>query len=90
MPKVLQMFLGYIIYFWIGDGDEPIHVHISKKEQTKDATKIWITSDGIEVAHNKSNIPEHDMKRLIKYLKKNRYNIIAEWTIRFGHGEVKR
>lgn len=30
------------------------------------------------------------MKRLIKYLKKNRYSIIAEWTIRFGHGEVKR
>ena len=64
MPKALADFLGYCIYFWIGDGKEPIHVHIAKDEPQKDATKIWIKEDGIELAHNNSHIPNKDLKAI--------------------------
>ena len=32
MPKALLEYMGYCIYFWIGDGEEPVHVHVSKKK----------------------------------------------------------
>ena len=35
MPKALLDYLGYVIYFWIGDGTEPVHVHISPGKQIK-------------------------------------------------------
>ena len=36
MPKVLQDFLGYAIYFWVNEQGEPPHVHVSKGRQTAD------------------------------------------------------
>ena len=35
MPKALLEYMGYCIYFWIGDGEEPVHVHVSKKDSGK-------------------------------------------------------
>ncbi|WP_294159636.1 hypothetical protein [uncultured Selenomonas sp.] len=29
MPEALESYLGYYIYFWIGDGVEPVHVHVA-------------------------------------------------------------
>ena len=39
MPKVLQDFLGYAIYFWDNEQGEPPHVHVSKGKPTAGATK---------------------------------------------------
>ncbi|WP_297964841.1 DUF4160 domain-containing protein [uncultured Anaerovibrio sp.] len=89
MPQALESFLGYLIYFWYEAG-EPIHVHVSKGKPQKGATKIWITQDGAEIAHNKSKIPERDLKRILRYVSSNKNRIIAEWVLRNGSGSVKR
>ena len=51
MPEALESYLGYYIYFWIGDGAEPVHVHVAKKQQP-DATKFWITTESVELARD--------------------------------------
>jgi len=84
MPKALLDFMGYCIYFWSNESGEPIHVHISKGNQTDNATKFWIKRDNIELVHNKSQITKNDLKKIQKYLWGNRDAIIARWYQHFG------
>lgn len=90
MPKSLLRYLGYVIYFWIGDGEEPIHVHVSKGKQSPDATKVWITEDGAELAHNNSRIPEHELRKILRHITYNQETIVMEWMRRFHAGQLKR
>lgn len=62
MPQVFVI-LGYIVYFWSNENDEPIYVHVCKGSPQKDATKVWITEDGSVLEHNKSKIPKKDLKK---------------------------
>lgn len=89
MPHALDSYLGYIIYFWISDGDEPIHVHVSRSQQAN-ATKFWLTAESVELAVDNGSVEQKDMKKILRYLKKNRADIIARWLARFGKGELKR
>jgi hypothetical protein len=84
MPKTLLDFMGYKFYFWAKEDGEPIHVHVSKGKQTKDATKFWIKRDGIELVHNKSQIPQKDLKLIQQYICANRAAIIEKWYDFFG------
>ncbi len=89
MPQALLSFLGYYIYFWIGDGNEPVHVHVSRKQQA-DATKFWITSNSVEVAKDTGSVDKRDMKAVLRYLRKNREQILSRWIQYFHSAEVKR
>ena len=91
MPRALLDYLGYIIYFWAGDMSEPIHVHIAKEEQTENATKVWITEDGVRLAHNNSHIPQKDLKALLQFIADNREEIAFRWMTVFNQkGELKK
>ena len=68
MPKALLDYIGYCVYFWSNENNEPIHVHISKGGPAEDATKFWITRDNIELVHNKNQIPHNELKKIQKYL----------------------
>ena len=46
MPNLFTI-LGYKVYFWSNENDEPIHVHISKGIPSKNAAKIWLTRNGV-------------------------------------------
>lgn len=42
---------------------EPVHVHISKGKPSSNSTKVWLTkAGGCILGHNKSRIPEKDLK----------------------------
>lgn len=84
LPSALLDFMGYKIYFWSRENDEPIHVHVSKGTQIENGTKFWITRDSIELEHNKGKIPQNDLKKIQKYLWANREIIIARWYQFFG------
>ena len=84
MPKALLDFLGYSFFFWANENQEPIHIHVCKGHQTENATKFWITPNGIELAHNKSEIPQNDLKKIARYISQNRARIIAAWFDFFG------
>ena len=77
LPKPLLDFMSYKFYFWSNENNEPIHIHVSKGKQIENATKFWISRDSIELVHNKSNIPNSDLKKIQKYLWANRDTIIA-------------
>ena len=51
---------------------------------TENATKFWITKDGIELEHNNSQIPSKDLKKINRYILSNRSDIIASWYSHFG------
>ncbi len=97
MPKVevsrlpsLFTIGGYKIYFWSGDVNEPIHVHISKGIPKEDATKIWITrSGGCIIAHNKSRIPKKDLEELISVISAQFFYICGKWKNFFLVEEIQ-
>ena len=83
LPSIFD-FMGYKIYFWANENNEPIYVHVCKGKPTENATKFWIGRDTIELVHNKSEIPQADLKRIQKYLWANRLMIIKRWYNFFG------
>ena len=83
MPQVFVI-LGYIVYFWSNENDEPIHVHVCKGSPQKDATKVWITEDGPVLEHNKSKIPKKDLKRILAWIAMNDESIIKKWQFHFS------
>ena len=83
MPQVFVI-LGYIVYFWSNENDEPIHVHVCKGSPKKDATKVWITEDGPVLEHNKSKIPKKDLKRILAWIAMNDELIIKKWQFHFS------
>ena len=44
-----------------------------------------LTFDGIELAHNKSQIPQNDIKKIAYYILENRAEILAAWFDYFNH-----
>lgn len=71
MPSLFR-FGPYLLYFWTGENGEPVHVHVSVKRPTKDATKIWLTkSGGCVLAHNKSGIPDRDLRDIMQLVAAN-------------------
>lgn len=89
MPKALADYLGYTIYFWVGDITEPVHVHISKGNPAQNATKVWIKAAGVELAHNHSGIPDKDLKELLTFINENKNQIIVRWTLAFNSAQLK-
>ena len=83
MPQVFVI-LGYIVYFWSNENDEPIHVHVCKGSPQKDATKVWIPEDGPVLEHNKSKIPKKDLKRILAWIAMNDELIIKKWQFHFS------
>ncbi len=92
MPKALLDYLGYTIYFWVNEGTplEPVHVHVAKGQPTSNATKIWLTQDGVRVEHNNSDIPSKDLRNLLEFINENKLTIIGRWLNRFGEAKQKR
>ncbi len=84
MPKVLLDFLGYSFFFWANENNEPPHVHVCKGKQTENATKFWIRPGGVELVHNKSQIPQNDLNKIARYIAQNRSRIITAWYDFFG------
>jgi hypothetical protein len=78
LPKIFE-YIGYFIYFWLNEQNEPIHVHVSKGKPTNNSTKIWILKDGIELADNKSNIKSNDLRKILVFINNNRQFIIEKW-----------
>ena len=60
MPNIFST-LGYHIYFWSNENDEPIHVHVSKGRPNAHATKFgllnledvcWLVTDVITAQYD--------------------------------------
>lgn len=89
MPSLFK--IGkYIIFFWSGDSEEPIHVHIAQNRPSENATKIWLTSTGgCIVSHNKSKIPQNELNDLLKVVSDQFFYICIQWKSYFDVDEIK-
>ena len=72
-------FLGYSFFFWANENAEPPHIHECKGHPTENATKFWVTKGGIQLEHNKSQIPTKELKKILRYIMENRSDILAAW-----------
>ena len=87
MPRVL-VFGAYIIFFWVGENGEPVHVHVAEKRPSENATKIWLTSSGgCLLAHNRSKIPDRDLSNILELISLNHGYICDKWREVF-HGYI--
>ena len=89
MPS-LFMISGYRVYFWANENGEPIHVHVSKGKPNANATKIWLTrKGGCILAHNGSQIAQHDLNELMDVISAQFFLICQEWKKFFLVEEIK-
>ena len=83
MPNLFTI-LGYKVYFWSNENDEPIHVHISKGISSKNAAKIWLTRNGgCILESNPERIPRKDLSELLEIVQAQFFMICAAWKKHF-------
>lgn len=84
MPVYLRT-LGYKIYFWSNEKNEPIHFHITKGDPSENDTKIWVLSNGsFKIANNKGQIPKNDLNRIFSIMQSYYYDYISFWKTYFA------
>ena len=90
MPIYIRT-LGYKIYIWSNEKDEPIHFHITKENPSENDTKVWVLANGsFEIAHNKGRIPEKDLSRILTAMQVYYFdlrfpNIVTKFTWQSGY-----
>jgi len=81
---------GYKIYFWADEGNEPIHVHVSKGKPSGNGTKIWLTkTGGCILASNGSKISQKELNELMEFISAQFFMICSEWKKFFVTDEIK-
>ncbi|MBR0099657.1 MAG: DUF4160 domain-containing protein [Treponema sp.] len=84
MPVYLRT-VGYKVYFWSNEKDEPIHFHVTKGDPNENDTKIWVLSHGsFKLAHNKGKIPEKDLSRILSVVQNFYFDFIDFWKSYFS------
>ena len=79
MPKIFTV-MGYIVYFWSNENNEPVHVHISKGIPKANATKIWLTkSGGCILASRQDDVNPKDMNTLMEIIAAQHFIICLAW-----------
>ena len=85
MPQLFR-YLGYCIYFWSNENQEPLHIHVCKGKPTANATKIWILENGTPLLQsNSSRIPSSDLSKIYAFIKTNEAFIKIRWNEMFGY-----
>lgn len=91
MPSIFRI-LGYNIYFWSNENNEPIHVHICKNHPNENDTKVWVNFDGkvlLDETH-KSYIDKKDLNKLLYAISDNHELIIEKWIQCFEKCEFNK
>ena len=91
MPSIFRI-LGYNIYFWSNETNEPLHVHICKGEPHENNTKIWINHNGETIVsyHNVREINNKDLNKVLQAIKSNIQLIQDKWLGHFDHIEYHK
>ena len=86
MPQIFKV-SGYLVFLWAQEGDplEPIHFHITDGVSSANSTKVWLTSSGhCLLCHNKSEIPEETLRRIMMIAEARHKTIEEKWSAYFG------
>ena len=84
MPVYLRT-LGYKIYIWSNEKNEPIHFHVTKGNPSENDTKIWVLSNGsFLLAHNNGRIPDKDLTKIFIAMQTYYSDFINFWKTYFS------
>lgn len=79
MPNYFR-FRSYLLYFYAGDGIEPIHVHVTQGRPSKSSIKFWLLKDGsCRVAYNRTDISAKEVKKIQKFIEINFDGFCKKW-----------
>ena len=89
LPNLFTI-LGYKVYFWSNENNEPIHVHISKGSPSPGAAKVWLTSNGgCILASNPERIPQRELNALLEIIQAQFFMICSAWKKHFKDEHIK-
>jgi hypothetical protein len=77
MPTVLRVG-PYRFFFYAGDRDEPIHVHV---ERDDNIAKFWIEPVRLQ---RSGGFRRPEISRIAKIIEENRVEIVEAWDEYFG------
>jgi len=76
MPTVLQI-LGWRLFFYVNEGNEPIHIHCAKGDRD---CKFWLDSDRYDITEAFSfNMSPRDMREVRRIIFNHFDYIEAQW-----------
>lgn len=76
MPTILVL-LGWRFFFYVNEGNEPLHVHCQKAESE---AKYWLHADTFEVTEAHSyNMSPADKRTVRRIIFEHFDYIVAEW-----------
>ena len=85
MPNVL-IFGPYVLFFWMVENGESVHVHIAIRCPAENATKPWMTAEGgCLLANNDSKIPRRDLRDIAQLITLNHAYSCDKWIETFGN-----
>jgi len=77
MPTVLRVG-PYRLFFYAGDGDEPIHIHVEREENI---AKFWLNPVRLQ---RSGRFRRAEIIRIAKIVEDNRTQIAEAWHEYFG------
>lgn len=77
MPTILRVG-PYRFFFYAGDRDEPIHVHVERNDKI---AKFWLEPIRLDSSGGFNRL---DLSRIFKIIEENRDKIVEEWHEYFG------
>lgn len=88
MPNYFK-FKNFTLYFYAGDGVEPIHVHVTEGRPSKSSIKFWLLKNRkCRLAYNKTDIKGKDIKLLEQFIEINFDRICDIWKSFFNLDSV--
>jgi len=78
MPTVLRVG-PYRFYFFVGDRDEPPHIHVKRD---KAEAKFWLVP--IRLARN-IGFADHELRAIEAIIRKNEQLLLEAWNDAFGN-----
>lgn len=89
MPNYFR-FKNFVLYFYAGDGIEPIHVHITEGRPSKASVKLWLLEDGTcKLAYNRTDISDKELKKLEKFIELNFDVFCSKWKSFFNLSKIE-
>lgn len=89
MPNYFR-FKNFTLYFYAGDGIEPIHVHVTEGKPSKASVKFWLLKNGkCILAYNRTDISKKDLKIIQQFIELNFMTFCDKWKSFFNLSTIK-
>ncbi|MCG6552080.1 MAG: DUF4160 domain-containing protein [Candidatus Magnetominusculus sp. LBB02] len=77
MPTVLRVG-PYRLFFYSGDGDEPVHIHVDRDDNI---AKFWLDPIRLQVSEGFNRI---EISNIYKIINENQLRLLEAWNEHFG------